>query len=118
MDGNDKGPQYPIQEEIIRQHSIQNQARRRTRHNSLSPVNQDKYQDIFNKIDRDNDGLIDKREIIKELETKPQDITYKDIKLIQPEQKESPIGHGGGSFKDGIFIRYIFRCLNGSHNFL
>jgi len=105
MDGNDKGHQYPIQEEIIRQQTIQNQARRRTRHNSLSPVNQDKYLDIFNKIDRDNDGLIDKREIINELETKPQDITYKDIKLIQPEPKESPIGHGGGSFKDGIFIR-------------
>ena len=72
------------------------------RHNSLSPTCQDRFERRFSEIDKNNDGLIDQREIQRELETRQQNIPYKEIRYAtQPSNQ--PISNG---FKDGIFIRY------------
>jgi len=90
---------FPISEEIKRQQ--QAQKRKRTRHNSLSPTCQDRFERRFSEIDKNNDGLIDQREIQRELETRQQNIPYKEIRYAtQPSNQ--PISNG---FKDGIFIR-------------
>ena len=69
------------------------------RHNSLSPINQDRFERRFSEIDKNNDGLIDQREIQKELQASQTNIPYKEIRQINTV--------GSSSFKDGMFIRWV-----------
>ena len=110
------GSDFPITEAIKRQQEQQAavRERRRTRfffndntlkilyfrHNSLSPINQDRFERRFSEIDKNNDGLIDQREIQKELQASQTNIPYKEIRQINTV--------GSSSFKDGMFIRLVF----------
>ena len=76
------------------------------RHNSLSPVCQDRFERRFSEIDKNNDGLIDQGEIQKELQSRQQTIPYKEIKINEPTVNNARIAPKNG-FKDGIFIRFL-----------
>ena len=85
------------------------------RHNSLSPKNEDRYQKIFNEIDRDKDGFIDKKEIAHGLKSKAQDTLYNEIKVPQippGQQNAAPSTNIPANFKDGIFIRYLWNRIH------
>ena len=75
----------------------------------MSPKNEDRYQKIYNEIDRDKDGFIDKNEIVNALKQASQDTTYNEIKVPNIEHDNNIQNRPANihNFKDGMFIRYI-----------